>query len=73
MLKIGTQVKISVTRKKLEKKSIYRCKNAGKAQFHDNQSKNTFLVQYSWKQRILGIKRENAIEAVLTKMMLKTA
>ena len=36
------QVKISVTRKKLEKKSIYQCNNAGKAQFDGNQSKNLF-------------------------------
>ena len=39
------QVKISVTRKKLEEKSIYQCNNAGKAQFDGNQSKNMFLVQ----------------------------
>ena len=35
----------SVLEKKLEKKSIYRCNNAGKAQFDGNQSKNMFLVQ----------------------------
>ena len=51
------QVKISVTREKLEKKSIYRCNNAEKAQCDGIQSKNMFLVQESWKHYILAIKK----------------